>query len=85
MHAEAPSMSPRNARIVANVVVIAAGGALALLALRQRGVRRAALRALPMVLGGAPPWQVAAFLLARAVGDRAPQQASLPLDGPERA
>jgi hypothetical protein len=80
-------MTARNARIVANAIVIAAGGALALLALRQRGVRRAALRAAPMVLGGTPPWQVAAFLLARAVGDRRapePQQSSLPLEGRER-
>jgi len=81
-------MTARNARIVANVILIAAGGTLAVLALRQRGVRRAALRAVPMVLGGTPPWQVAAFLLARAVGDgRAPepQQHPLPLEGRERA
>jgi hypothetical protein len=81
-------MTERNARLVANAIVIAAGGTLALLALRQRGLRRAALRAVPMVLGGTPPWQVAAFLVARAIGDRRaaePQQRSLPLEGRERA
>lgn len=66
-------MTAKNARIVANTIVIAAGGALALLALRRPGIRRAALRAVPMVLGGAPPWQVAAFLLARAASGR-PQE-----------
>jgi hypothetical protein len=81
-------MTERNARLVANAIVIAAGGTLALLALRQRGLRRAALRAVPMVLGGTPPWQVAAFLVARAIGDHRaaePQQRSLPLEGRERA
>jgi hypothetical protein len=63
-------MTERNARIVANAIVITAGGALMFLALRRPFVRRAALRALPMVLGGAPPLQVAAFLVARAIGDR---------------
>jgi hypothetical protein len=63
-------MTARNARLVANVIVIAAGGALAFAALSRPGLRRAALRAVPLVLGGAPPWQVAAFLLARAASGR---------------
>jgi hypothetical protein len=63
-------MTARNARIVANAIVITAGGALALLAFRRPFVRRTALRAVPMLLGGAPPWQVAAFLLARAASER---------------
>jgi hypothetical protein len=63
-------MTARNARIVANAIVITAGGALALFALRRPFLRRAALRAVPLMLGGAPPWQVAAFLLARAAKDR---------------
>ncbi len=43
---------------------------MALLVWRQPSVRRAALRAVPLVLGGAPLWQVGAFLLARALGER---------------
>jgi hypothetical protein len=63
-------MTAKNARLVANAILLTAGGALALLALRQRPVRRAAMRALPMMLGGTPPLHVAAFLVARALADR---------------
>jgi hypothetical protein len=64
-------MTAKNARIVANAIVLAGGGVLAFLVWRQPSVRRAALRALPMVLGGAPPWQVAAFAIANTVAAHA--------------
>jgi hypothetical protein len=71
-------MTAKNARIVANALLLTAGGALALLAWRQPFVRRAALRAVPLVLGGTPPLQVAAFVVARAMADRAKEQSPPP-------
>ena len=69
-------MTAKNARFVANVILLTAGGALALLALRQPKVRRAALRAVPMALGGAPPLQVAAFAVAHLLAERTNSGAS---------
>ena len=63
-------MTAKNARIVANAIVLAGGGVLAFLVWRQPSVRRAAFRTLPMMLGGAPPWQIAAFAIAHAVAER---------------
>lgn len=71
-------MTSQNARRVANALMLTAGGALALLAWRQPFVRRAALRAVPLMLGGAPPLQVAAFVVARAMADRAKEQSPPP-------
>jgi hypothetical protein len=63
-------MTARNAHRVANAILLTAGAALAVLAWRQPYVRRAALRAAPLMLGGTPPLQVAAFVLGRAMADR---------------
>jgi hypothetical protein len=63
-------MTARNAHLVANAILVTAGAALAVLAWRQPPVRRAALRAAPLMLGGAPPLQVAAFVLGRAMAER---------------
>jgi len=63
-------MTAKNAHRVANAILITAGATLAVLAWRQPHVRRAALRAAPMMLGGAPPLQVAVFVLGRALADR---------------
>jgi len=71
-------MTAKNARIVANALMLTAGGALALLAWRQPVVRRATLRAVPLMLGGTPPLQVAAFIVARAMADRAKEQSPPP-------
>jgi hypothetical protein len=71
-------MTAKNARRVANALMLTAGGALALLAWRQPLVRRAALRAVPLMLGGAPPLQVAAVIVARALADRTKEQSPPP-------
>ena len=63
-------MTAKNAHHVANAILFTAGAALAVLAWRQPHVRRAALRAAPLMLGGAPPLQVAVFVLGRAMADR---------------
>jgi hypothetical protein len=63
-------MTARNAHLVANAILITAGAALAVLVWRRPLVRRAALRAAPLMLGGAPPLQVAAFVVGRAMADR---------------
>jgi hypothetical protein len=59
-------MKPEKARFIANTIVFAAGGALAILAWRQPAVRKLAVRALPLILGGASPLQAAAFALSQA-------------------
>ncbi len=69
-------MTAKNARFVANAILLTAGGALALLAWRQPKLRRAALRAVPMALGGAPPLQVAAFAVAQMLAERSHSGAS---------
>jgi len=71
-------MTAKNARIVADALMLTACGAVALLVWRQPFVRRAALRAVPLVLGGTPPLQVAAFLVARAMADRGKEQSPEP-------
>jgi hypothetical protein len=63
-------MTAHNAHRVANAILFTAGAALAVIALRQSSVRRAALRAAPLMFGGTPPLQVAAFVLGRAMADR---------------
>ena len=67
-------MTAQNAHRVANALLITAGAALAVIAFRQPLVRRAALRAAPLMIGGTPPLQVAAFVLGRAMADRHKQQ-----------
>jgi hypothetical protein len=62
-------MTAKNARIVANAIVLAGGGVLAFLALRQPFLRRTAFRVAPMLAGGAPPLQIAAFAIAHAIRD----------------
>jgi hypothetical protein len=71
-------MTAKNAHRVANILMLTAGGALAVLAWRQPAVRRAALRAMPLMLGGTPPLQVAAFVVARAMADQRKGQQSPP-------
>jgi len=65
-------MTPKNARRVANALLLTAGGVLAALAWRQPSVRRAAMRAVPLILGGTPPLHAAAFVVARALAERRP-------------
>ena len=67
-------MTAQNAHRVTNAILITAGAALAVIALRQPFVRRAALRAAPLMIGGMPPLQVAAFVVGRAMADRHKQQ-----------
>jgi len=57
-------MTAKNARVVANVIVFAAAGAVAVVAFRQPAVRRLLFRAVPLILGGAPPVQAVALALA---------------------
>lgn len=57
-------MKPENARVVANVIVFAAAGALAVAAFRQPAVRRLLFRAVPLMVGGASPVQALAVALA---------------------
>lgn len=76
-------MTAKNARIVANLALLTAGGALAVLAWRRPSVRRAAMSAVPFVIAGAPPLQIAAFVVGRALADRALERGALPRSSPQ--
>jgi hypothetical protein len=72
-------VTPENARRVANGILIVAGAALALVVWRQPRLRRAAVRALPLLVGPIRPVHVAAALAALAqTGDSAPSRPTRP-------
>jgi hypothetical protein len=61
-------MTQKNAHLVANTIVFAAGGALAVVAFRNPGVRRLMIRALPLIVGGVSPLQAVVFALSQVAG-----------------